>query len=466
MTQPNILFLMTDQQRWDALSCARARGGARGWVRTPHLDRIAAEGVCFSRCVTNSPVCIPMRVSLATGHYPHNTRIWGNLAYDMPSQTPTWMQAIRDAGYRTSLFGKTHLHRHTGDLRDREHLLHAYGLDDVDEIGGPRASARVLSHMTARWQAKGLWEAYQQDYEERFRLQPHMVRPSALPLSEYADVYVGQRAAGYLRAYDHAQPWFCWVSFGGPHEPWDAPEPYASMYDPQAMPAPVPCPAQGRCRPRGVLDERLAQAPRLDPDDVAAMRANYAGKVTLIDDQIGHILQVVEDRGEWDNTAIAFVSDHGEMNGDYGLLYKSNFLNGAVRVPLILRTPGTARSAIAGQVHDGPVESFDLGPTLVELAGGALQHRHFGRSLRAQLSDPTLAHRDAALSEIRGEIMILNERYKMALNRQGQPYLLYDLQQDPDETHNLAGLPEMQALETELRLRILERMVGTQIYEP
>jgi choline-sulfatase len=460
MTQPNILFLMTDQQRWDTL------GPAGSWVRTPHLDRIAAEGVRFSRCVTNSPVCIPMRVSLATGRYPHNTRIWRNLAYDMPPQTQTWIQAIRDAGYRTSLFGKTHLHRHTGDLRDREHLLHAYGLDDVDEIGGPRASAKVLSHMTARWQALGLWEDYQRDYEERFRLKPHMVRPSALPLEQYADVYVGQRAVEYLRAYDRPQPWFCWVSFGGPHEPWDAPEPYASTYDPQRMPPPVPRPERSHDRPRGVLDERLAQALRLDPGDVAAMRANYAGKVTLIDDQIGHILQVVADRGEWDNTVIAFVSDHGEMNGDYGLLYKSNFLNGAVRVPLLVRTPETAHSAIAGQVHDGPVETFDLGPTLVDLAGGTLRHRHFARSLLPQLSDPTLPHRDEALSEIHGEIMILNHRFKMALNRQGQPYLFYDLQQDPDETRNLAGLPEVRAQETELRLRLLERIVGAQIYEP
>ena len=148
--KPNILFLMTDQQRADALGCSG------GWVRTPHLDRIAREGVRFSNCVTTSPVCIPARVSLATGRYPHNTGVWDNGAFTLPADAPTWMRAIREAGYRTSLFGKTHLHPHGGDLRDRVDLMHAYGLDDVDEIGGPRASARVLSHMTARWQAKGL----------------------------------------------------------------------------------------------------------------------------------------------------------------------------------------------------------------------------------------------------------------------------------------------------------------------
>ena len=119
MNRPNIAFIMTDQHRWDALGCSG------GWVNTPNLDRIAAEGIRFSNCVTNSPVCIPARVSLATGLYPHNTGIWRNQPHDMGADTPTWMQAIRNAGYRTSLFGKTHLHRHEGDLRDREHLLHA-----------------------------------------------------------------------------------------------------------------------------------------------------------------------------------------------------------------------------------------------------------------------------------------------------------------------------------------------------
>ena len=127
MTHPNILFIMTDQQRWDAMSCAG------DWVNTPNLDRIAAEGVRFSYCITTTPICIPARVTLATGHYPHNNNVWDNIRYAMPEDVRTWMRAIRDLGYRTSMFGKTHLHPHTGDLREREYLINAYGLDDVDE---------------------------------------------------------------------------------------------------------------------------------------------------------------------------------------------------------------------------------------------------------------------------------------------------------------------------------------------
>jgi len=187
---------MTDQQRADAMGCSG------GWLKTPNLDRIAVEGVCFSLCVTTTPICVPARVTLATGRYPHNNAVWNNLRYTLPEDASTWMRVIRDLGYRTSLFGKTHLHPHGDvDLREREYLLHAYGLDDVNEIGGPRASARIGSHMTAMWEEKGVWEAYRADFKERFDNKPHVVRPSVLPLELYYDVYVGQCAKQYLKEY-------------------------------------------------------------------------------------------------------------------------------------------------------------------------------------------------------------------------------------------------------------------------
>ena len=457
MGGPNLLLLMTDQQRWDAMGCSG------GWVQTPNLDRIAAEGVRFTNCVATSPVCIPTRLSLATGLYPHNTGVWNNMQHQMPADAPTWMQAVREAGYRTSLFGKTHLHPHSGDLRDREPFMNACGLDDVDEIGGPRASAQVLSHMTAGWEAKGLWDAYRADYRERFRTKPHLVRPSTLGLDDYADVYVGQQAKRYLRDYDRREPWCCWVSFGGPHEPWDTPEPYASMYDPEEMPPAIPRPPAGE-RPRGQLDRHMERMnPAFEPGEVGRLRANYAGNVTLIDTQIGEILETIEARGELENTIIVHTSDHGEMNGDHGLIYKSNFLDGAVRIPLLVRTPGSTN---AGSVCDSPVEWIDIGPTLVEMAGGELAHRQFGESLCEVVEDPEATHRDFAISEIDGEIMLLDREWKAALNRDGEVYLLFHVREDPEETRNLAGRPEMAEIETALRLRILERLVQTQLRKP
>ena len=456
--KPNILLLMTDQQRWDAMGCSG------DWVQTPNMDKIANEGVRFTNCVTTSPVCVPARLSLATGLYPHNTGVWSNQKHKMKPNTPTWMQAVRDAGYRTSLFGKTHLHTNTGDLRKREHLMHAYGLDDVNEIGGPRASMKCLSYMTEMWEEKGIWKAYREDYQERFKTKPHLVRPTPIGLENDADVYVGQQAKQYLQDYNRKKPWFCWVSFGGPHEPWDCPKPYSSMYNPNDMPQPVPRQAAEN-RPRGSLDNLMKnkkKSPKFDADDVARMRADYAGNVTLIDDQVGEILDVIEQRGELDNTVIVFCSDHGEMNGDYGLIYKSNLLNGAVRIPFLVRTPDTLKETTADRTCDSPVEWIDVGPTLVEMAGGELKHRQFGKSLSSVLDDTEAPHREFAISEISREIMLLSQEWKMVLNREGSPYLLFNVQDDPNETNNLARVPKMKTIEERLTKQISEYLQQTQ----
>ena len=453
----NILFLMTDQQRWDAMGCSG------GWVNTPNLDRIAAEGVRFGNCVTTSPLCVPARVTLAIGAYPHNNGVWGHIPYTVPADADNWMREIKELGYRTSLFGKTHLHPHHGapDLRDKEDLLHAWGLDDVDEIGGPRACLRAMSHMTARWEDKGLLDAYRDDFRER-SAKPWVVRPSALSLDDYYDVYVGQQAKRYLSSYDRDEPWFCWVSWGGPHQPWDTPEPYASRYDSESMPAPAMHDIDGP-RPRGQIDQRfdgMKRYPAFEKGEVGAMRADYAGGVSLIDDQIGEILAVIEERREMDATVIAFTSDHGEMNGDHGLISKSNFYDGAVRVPLIVRTPGAEYSGI---VNDSPAETVDLGPTLVELAGGQLDYRQVGKSLTGALDGSR--HRDDALSEIMGEFMLMNDEWKIALNKEGETYMLFDRQNDPDEERNLAGMSEYRGEADAMRSRILERIAQSQLHE-
>ena len=449
---PNLLLITTDQQRWDALGCTG------GWVRTPNLDRLAEEGVLFSQAVTTSPVCVPARHNLATGTYCHNSGLWDNAdPHTLDPNGPTWMQALRAAGYRTSLFGKTHWHPHRGDIREREHLLHAYGLDDVDETVGPRASTRTLCHMTARWHEKQLWDAHAAEYRERFATKGHMVRPSALPLEEYYDTYVGERARAYLAGYDHAAPFFCWVSFGGPHEPWDTPEPYASSHDPSAMPeARAAFSDEHAERPRGVLDRKIAKPIAFEEGETARMRADYAGNIELIDAEVGAILQALEQRGELANTAIVFSSDHGEMNGDAGLIHKGNFLDGAVRVPLIVRPPRGegARSARC----DSPAEWLDVGPTLCAFAGTQPQHAQFGRSLLPAVADPSTEHRADALSELGGELMLMTPEWKIVLNREMAPYLLFDRTNDPYEQRNLAGSPAVADTERALRERCLERV--------
>ena len=450
--QPNILLLMTDQQRWDALGCAG------GWVHTPAIDRLAEEGVRFTNAYTNAPVCVPARASFVTGRYPHNTGVWKNQAYTLESDAPTWMRAVRDAGYRMSVFGKLHLHPHRGDLRDREPLVRSWGFDHVDEIAGPRAAVRCRSNLTDRWEEAGVYEAYRADLRDRYATKAWVARPSPLPLEHYADVYVGQQAAAYLRSYAGGQPWCCWVSFGGPHEPWDAPEPYASRYDPASMPEPIRAVDDGHDRPRGVLDQKLADGGvAFEPGDVAHLRANYAGNVTLIDDQVSDILRVVEERGELDRTVVVFVSDHGEMNGDHGLIYKQTFLNGAARVPAIVRLP-RSMGAAAGAVSHAMVELMDIGPTLVDLAGGRSVEGSLARSLLPMVHDPSARHREVALSELRQEAMVATADWKLAVNRRGEVYMLYDLGADPSETRNLAGLPGHEEVTEHLLGRLRLRM--------
>ena len=440
---------MTDQQRWDAI------GSSGGWVKTPNLDRIAQEGVRFDNCITTTPICMPARLTLATGQYPHNNHVWTNVNHTMSAKADNWMREIKKLGYRTSLFGKTHLYPHgQNDMRKMEPLVHAWGLDDINEIGGPQASRVGMSHMTAMWRKKGLLESFREDLAERARNKVHVARPSVLPLADYYDTYVGQQAKQYLAAYDRDDPWFCWVSFAGPHSPWDAPEPYASMYDPEAMPKPATHEEDGP-----VLYQRARW--KFESGDIGAMRANYAGNVTLIDDQIGEILEVIEARGELADTVIAFTSDHGEMNGDHGLSGKSNFYDGAIRVPLIIRVPGRTS---AGCVNPALVEMCDLGPTLVELVGGAIEYQQFARSLVGVLGGGS--HREDALSEYNGEFMLMTDTWKIALDRQGDTCMLFNRFDDPDEERNLAGVPEYQAEVDAMRQRLLVRIAQSQLQAP
>ncbi|MYF98662.1 sulfatase-like hydrolase/transferase, partial [Candidatus Poribacteria bacterium] len=166
--------------------------------------------------------------------------------------------------------------------------------------------------------------------------------------------------------------------------------------------------------------------------------------------------------GELDNTVIVFCSDHGEMNGDYGLIYKSNFLNGAVRIPFLVRTPDTLKDNISDRICDNPVEWMDIGPTLVELAGSEMNHTQFGKSLCPVLDDIETTHREFAISEISREIMLLNQEWKIALNREKEPYLLFNVQDDPDEVNNLAGLPKIKQVKKQLVQQISEYLLQTQ----
>ncbi|MBQ9080423.1 MAG: sulfatase-like hydrolase/transferase [Clostridia bacterium] len=456
--RPNILFLMADQFRGDAMSCVG------GKANTKNLDEIASEGVVFTQCSTTAPLCVPARVALFSGKYAHTTGAWDNKKFILSPDANIWSKEIKNQGYNTALIGKTHLHGGGGDIIGREPLVNAYGFDMVNEMTGPHACLTARTYMTEEWREKGLFDAFCEDINRRGKAP--FAQPSPLPLEDYYDVYVGKHGREFLENAESDKPWFCHISFGGPHEPWDTPEPYASMYDPADMPKPLPRMKDANPdRPRGVTDGLMSKAKiSCNEEQAAEIRADYCGGCALIDEQIGRIIDVIKARGEWDNTVVLFTSDHGEMNGDHGFVNKRTFLDGALNVPLIIRTPETAKQG--GKKCDALVSLMDVGPTLVELAGGKIEYEQFGKSLCGVLDGSEAQPRDYVLSELSGEIMYMDNEWKIVVNAEGDVYMLFDRVNDKNEQNNLAASAEAQEITHRLREKMLKAIMQTQCHTP
>lgn len=429
--RPNILLIMTDQFRSDAINAGRGTT-----KHTPSLDMLLSESTSFTRAVTTSPICAPARASLLASLYPHQMHIWDNKPHTFPPEAKNWVKILKCLGYHTSVFGKTHYYPYNGsvpDMRDAEDLLHAYGYDVVDEIPGPRVSGTLLSHMTALWEEKGYRTLVQQDLQRRYAGKHTHTEPSPLPLELYPDVYVGNKAYDYLASYQEEEPFFCFVSFGGPHDPWDCPKQYTERFENQTMERPLaPFTDLNVDRTTGNWDTEVHHPP-LDLEDIEAVRRNYAGKVSLIDEQIGRLATLLKEKNLWDDTLVIFTSDHGELLGDHHRLYKQNFLNPALLIPLLIKTPYQSR----GQATDSLAELVDIGPTLVDYAQGEMDYPHCGRSLRSILEQQQEKQQKLVFSEYNHEIMAYDGEWKLVVNQRMEPYLLFNLIADPNEQLNV-----------------------------
>lgn len=461
-TKPNILILMPDQMRAD---CVGAAGNDA--IATPNIDRLAREGVLFTQCCTSSPLCMPARASFISGQYPHSHHIWRNEGR-LPADYQSLFSRLREAGYRTAHIGKSHYYPHQGQhLRDEEPYMHARGFDDVHETTGPWATVGTRSYMTDRWQELGLLEAFRADYgrrREARRKGEVAVWPSPLPEEEFLDSYIGRVAVEYLSGLDSDQPFCVFVGFGGPHEPWDAPGSYATMYRPEDMPAAIEPGRAGEWVPEHVAGAMNATGHvGLTEEAIARLRANYYGKISLIDMWIGRILEVIDRRGWADNTLVMLWSDHGEMLGDHGRLYKSVFYESALRVPLIMRWPGKAEG---GRVCDGLVSTVDLAPTILEAAGAEDEGDWQGMSVW-RILDGEDEGRQVVFSEIGdgplGNVMVRTRRWKYVVDRDGRGVMLFDLHEDPQERENLLGHPDFAHIEREMRDRLLAFLTGCQV---
>jgi len=468
--RPNILFIFPDQQRGDSLGYA-----GHPVVRTPNLENLAAKGVNFSRCYTNSPLCVPARASLQTGQYVSQHGAWNNQIVADP-QSPSYVRNIRDAGYRTVVIGKTHLwlHRiwggadaHTNDMIQ---VVKDWGFEDVHELTGPMASSGHNSPYTDYLRDKGLLEAYRRYQIEYLirnytlkitknipeRLKAYMDRysvsinvdddslwddpPLPLPAKDHYDSYTGQKSIDWIEAYDDDKPFFLMVGFPGPHDPFDSPEEYRALYKPEEMPlgimeapeAPVP----------EYLKNLLAISglDRMTPAHMQNMMAAYYGKVTLIDDYIGRIVRALEEKGLLENTWIIYSSDHGELLGDHRLCHKMTYYEGALHIPGLIRPAGGVRA----WQSTGLVDHLDLTATILDIAGAEPFIHCDGRSLVPKIAAgpgdrAAQQGKEQIFSELGGIAAVFDGRFKLVEEiKTRQALQLYDLETDPRELHNLA----------------------------
>ncbi len=441
----NLLFITTDQQRWDSLPCY-----GLDFMRTPNLDRLAREGLVFERCYTSAPLCVPARNSILSGQWPSTTGVLSN-NHSLDPGTPTWPQIIGDAGYRTAAIGKMHFipwDNRQGFLEriSAEDKRHTYLPDDFVKFLRTYGHERV--HPTAN---PGYFESLGAP-----------VTP--LPKRFHVDGFTGDQAAEWLGRHGH-EPFAAWVSFAGPHDPYDPPEELAALYDDAPIPEPIGSRAELDQKPRmqrkagpESLNNPMFQIDpsQATPEHYRRWRKHYYANISLIDEGIGKILAALEATGALENTLIIFTSDHGDALGDHGLAFKSFFYESMAHVPLIIRGPGVA----AGQRCPALVSMLDLVPLFYRTCGVTPPPTLEGADLSPLLSDPTGTIRDEVFSENLGMTMVRDERYKYAHYADGDSEL-YDLVNDPTEEHNLSSEAAYQGEVARMRALLLEHTLRT-----
>ncbi len=452
-SRPNILLITTDQQRWDTLACY-----GNSLVRSPHIDALAARGVRFETAIVQNPVCIPSRACLQTGRYTHQhgVQYMESIIDDTPGLPPdelTIMERLQHAGYRTAGFGKIHMMPERGfhELQ----ITGGKGQRWTRSAGLPIGLA-PLGRDYAAWLEARDPGAYERIYEQRRR--PEYRRDkgtisNVLPLEEYIEWWIMENTVEFVRR-DHDRPFFVWCGFCGPHGPVDPPAPFDVLYPASD----VPLPPNYHVTPDGASRPTTAEQDRIARKFVAY----YWGLVSLIDDMIGRIVQTLSRAGALDNTLIVFTSDHGEMGFDFGRLGKGNFYEPVIRVPLIVVPPG---GLSGGRTVSGPVECFDLAPTILDYARAEVPENMSASSLRPLIEgrgEPPPAALCEYLSNDRGRAGVcLRTPHAKYVQWSDGVEKFFDLEQDPLERTNLVEDPGRRAEIAEHRRALIHRLSTT-----
>jgi choline-sulfatase len=337
MVAPNILLVMSDQHRADMLGSAGDPS-----VQTPAIDALANEGARFTRVSCQGPLCMPSRASFMTERYVRDHGVYTNWE-EIGSDVPTYVRALREAGYHTALLGKAHLYldekldaRHIDDVAWR---LEALGFSEVLETGDKFVS-KIPSRYTDFLSGRGLLEAYMAHIRERsYQGENEDGRnatksvpmwdstPMPIPLDSYVDSWHGAEAVRWIEHYERSEPFFLFVGFPGPHDPWDAPAEALDRYRdtdismPRSTLRPV---VDGTGRYGALLNSFLwlSDSTSMTDDAIRGMRRSYAADISVIDDAVGAMVDALRRRSLLDSTWIVYTSDHGEMAGTHGLMSK------------------------------------------------------------------------------------------------------------------------------------------------
>jgi len=441
--KPNVLVIMSDQHSPHVLGCY-----GNEIVRTPNLDRLAGQGMRFTNAYCPSPLCVPSRMSFMTSRMPSRNRVWDN-AHVLSSGTPTWAHRLGSAGYETALIGRMHFtgsdHRHGFEKRPLGEFSARH--PGVPFLGGP------------------LWTQYRQAATGQSRVAVETAGTGTTVLQWYTEKAISS-ACQYIREKAKAQddrPFAAVCGFSLPHCPFIAPkalfEHYYDRIDIPAVESDQPATVLRFRRIRGILD------PPLSEERVRVARAAYFALCEHVDRLLGDLFETLQETGLAENTLVIYCSDHGEMAGEHGCWWKSNYYEGSARVPLIARLPGAVP---AGFVCDAVCNLVDLGPTFADIAGTRDDLCGDGRSLwptlRGRHPEDWLDETFSELADFRGappvfpSRMIRSGPWKLwaYADEDNLPPVLFDLEHDPGEEHDLGQTPDHAGIRGELLRKVYE----------
>jgi len=459
-TRPNILWICTDQQRYDTIG---ALGNER--IHTPNLDRLVESGVALRQAYVQSPVCTPSRACFLTGRYPRTTRCRQN-GQAIPPDERLITRILADAGYMCGLSGKLHLSS-CAKGRVEQRIDDGYSAFHWSHHPQPDWPENEYT----RWLAASdqTWEGLQGG-----SITPYVAH--GVPAEYHQTTWCAQMAIDFIHR-NRDRPWLFSVNCYDPHHPFDPPADYLDRYAPDEMPLPKYRPGELENKPvYQRLDHQWAHnepgyfhVAAMTDDDKRLVTAAYYAMVELIDAQVGRMLKALEETGQLEETIVIFMSDHGEMLGDHGIYLKGpHFYDEAVRVPLLLSWPGRFQ---AGLQADAMVELVDLAPTLLQALELDVPERMQGRSLLPILTggaDPS-RHRDAVYCEYYNAwthkrsygTMLRTAHEKIVVYHGVDEGEWYDLDEDPEEFNNLWGDPARAEMKTRLMKQAFDASVLT-----